>query len=165
MVMGNLVCLLASEIHEATDEAAIDMQTMDPDWTSSIRPQCEPCPPNAICKPGCEAECKDDYVLVPNPFSFGGFVPLPPTCEPDSEKLRRIAILSDEAIRVLRERAADVECGEASMGKDEEAGVSEADLRQVLYDLKAVSPAEIFPACFFCVANLRPQIVGVLLTP
>ncbi|KAI5838346.1 Man1-Src1p-C-terminal domain-containing protein [Morchella snyderi] len=117
----------------------LDMQTYDPDWTSLIRPQCEPCPPNAICRFNYEADCKDDYVLVPNPLSFGGLVPLPPTCEPDSEKLRRIAILSDEAIRVLRERAADVECGEASLGKDEEAGVSEADLRQVLYDLKAPS--------------------------
>lgn len=124
----------------------LDMQTLNPDWTSPIRPQCEPCPPNAICKPSYEVECKDDYVLVPNPLSFWSLVPLPPTCEPDSEKLRRIAILSDEAIRVLRERAADVECGEA--GKDEEAGVSEADLRQVLYDLKAVSPAESFPMCF-----------------
>lgn len=84
-------------------------------------------------------------------------MPLPPTCEPDSEKLRRIAILSDEAIRVLRERAADVECGEASLGKDEEAGVSEADLRQVLYDLKAVSPAEYFPMFSFVWCRNRPQ--------
>lgn len=75
-------------------------------------------------------------------------MPLAPTCEPDSEKLRRIAILSDEAIRVLRARAADVECGEVVLDKDEEAGVSEADLRQVLYDLKAVSPAELFIALF-----------------
>lgn len=115
----------------------LDMQTYNSDWTSLIRPQCEPCPQNAICKFNFEADCKDDYVLVPNQLSFGGLVPLPPTCEPDSEKLRRIAILSDEAIRVLRERAADVECGEASLGKGEEAGVSEADLRQVLYNLKA----------------------------
>lgn len=53
------------------------MQTYDPDWTSLIRPQCEPCPPNAICRFNYEADCKDDYVLVPNPLSFGGLVPLP----------------------------------------------------------------------------------------
>lgn len=62
---------------------------------------------------------------------------------------------------MLRERAADVECGEVSLGKDEEAGVSEADLRQVLYDLKAVSPAELFPMCFLLcgVHHDRPQII------
>ncbi|KAL7271456.1 inner nuclear membrane protein enriched at telomere/subtelomere region [Rhizina undulata] len=118
----------------------LDMQYIDgPDWTNIIRPSCEHCPSNAICKPDFEVECKDDYVLVPHPFSLGGLIPLPPSCEPDSEKLRRIAVLSDEAIRVLRKRAADVECGELMLGKDEEKGVSEAHLRQVLYDLKAPS--------------------------
>jgi len=118
------------------------MHVAESDWTNVLRPQCEPCPPNAICRPDFEATCNDDYVLVPNPLSLGGLIPLAPVCEPDSQKLRKIAILSDEAIRVLRARAADVECGEVALGKDEEAGVSEAYLRQVLYDLKAVSPAE-----------------------
>ncbi|KAF8456787.1 Man1-Src1p-C-terminal domain-containing protein [Kalaharituber pfeilii] len=86
-------------------------------WTNILRPSCEPCPPNAICKPKYVAVCKDDYVLLHNPLSLGGLIPLPPTCEPDSEKLRRIAILSDEAIKVLRKRAAEVECGEVEPTK------------------------------------------------
>ncbi|KAF8455506.1 Man1-Src1p-C-terminal domain-containing protein [Terfezia claveryi] len=100
----------------------------DRDWATVLRPECEPCPPNAVCKPNYTAECKSDYVLVNSPFSLFGLIPLAPTCEPDSEKLRRIAILSDEAIKVLRKRAADVECGEIAPikphrgGKDGEAG-------------------------------------------
>ena len=84
----------------------------DRDWATILRPECEPCPSNAICKPNYTAECKSDYVLINSPFSILGLIPLAPTCEPDSEKLRRIAILSDEAIKVIRKRAADVECGE-----------------------------------------------------
>ncbi|PUU76932.1 Man1-Src1p-C-terminal domain-domain-containing protein [Tuber borchii] len=120
-------------------KSTTSMHVAENDWTNVLRPQCEPCPPNAICRPDFEATCNDDYVLVPNPLSLGGLIPLAPVCEPDSQKLRKIAILSDEAIRVLRARAADVECGEVALGKDEEAGVSEAYLRQVLYDLKAPS--------------------------
>ncbi|KAF8424928.1 Man1-Src1p-C-terminal domain-containing protein [Tirmania nivea] len=100
----------------------------DRDWATVLRPECEPCPPNAICKPNYTVECKSDYVLVNSPFSLFGLIPLAPTCEPDSEKLRRIAILSDEAIKVLRKRAADVECGEIAAikphlgGKGDETG-------------------------------------------
>ena len=120
------------------------------DWTALIRPTCEPCPQNAICKSNFTAACKSDYVLVPNPWSLGGLIPLPPRCEPDSEKLRRIAILSDEAVKVLRKRAADVECGFAEKQKKEAKGggvearevgkgraIEEADLRRILYELKA----------------------------
>lgn len=136
----------------------------DQDWATLLRPECEPCPPNAVCKPNFTADCKSDYVLVNNPLSLFGLIPLPPTCEPDSEKLRRIAILSDEAIKVLRKRAADVECGEVTPIKpnlasatDEEGkggagpvvktrdggplaegkGMEESELRKMLYDLKA----------------------------
>ncbi|KAI5797943.1 Man1-Src1p-C-terminal domain-containing protein [Peziza echinospora] len=125
------------------------------DWTTLLLPECELCPANAICKPNFVAECKDDYVLASNPLTFFGLIPIPPTCEPDTEKLRRIAILSDEAIKVLRKRAADVECGDAPPSpantkddgsKDEGKaggpiaegkGVDESELRRILYDLKA----------------------------
>lgn len=135
----------------------------DQEWSTFLRPECEPCPTNAICKPNYTAECKPDYVLVNSPFSLFGLIPLPPTCEPDSEKLRRIAILSDEAIKVLRKRAADVECGglppiKPSVGAKEGEvvedprsvvgaeeggpiergkGMYESELRKVLYELKA----------------------------
>lgn len=86
-------------------------------------------------------------------LSLGGLIPIPPTCEPDSEKLRRIAILSDEAIKIVRRRAADVDCGEivpirksssgAVINSREDGpiaqgkGMHESELRQELYEMKA----------------------------
>jgi hypothetical protein len=59
-----------------------------------------------------DVECENDFVLKPHPLSLNGVVPLPPTCEPDSEKQRRIKAVADRAIEELRERRASYECGE-----------------------------------------------------
>lgn len=40
---------------------------------------------------------------------------MPPTCEPDGEKVRRIKAVADRAVEELRERRAKFECG----GKEE----------------------------------------------
>lgn len=76
-----------------------------------LQPQCEPCPQHAICYPNMKAECEYDFVLKQHPLSFGGFIPLPPVCEPDSEKERRIKHVADKAIEVLRDQRAAYECG------------------------------------------------------
>ncbi|RPA85212.1 hypothetical protein BJ508DRAFT_14326 [Ascobolus immersus RN42] len=102
-------------------------------------PRCEVCPPHAICKPDFQTECQDDYVLVPNKYSLAGLIPLAPTCEADSEKLRRIAVLSNEAVRILRKRAADIKCGDTRLDKGEHEGISESNLKRELYRLKSVS--------------------------
>ena len=59
-----------------------------------------------------DVECENDFVLKAHPLSLNGAVPLPPTCEPDSEKQRRIKAVADRAIEELRERRASYECGE-----------------------------------------------------
>lgn len=82
-----------------------------PEWTGSLQPQCEPCPQHAICYEGLETRCEVDYVLEPHPLSLKGLVPLPPTCEPDGEKVRRIKVVADRAIEELRDRKAKWECG------------------------------------------------------
>lgn len=48
-------------------------------------------------------------------------------------------IMSDAALDILRKNGAEQRCKEKFLSGDLE-GVSEADLRQVLYDRKAVSP-------------------------
>lgn len=84
-----------------------------PQWAVAIvEPQCEPCPQHAYCYEGLETSCEPDFVLQPHPFSLGGLVPLPPTCEPDGEKVRRIKVVADRAVEELRERRARYECGE-----------------------------------------------------
>jgi hypothetical protein len=84
-----------------------------PAWVhDNFQPSCEPCPQHAVCYPNMEVECENDFVLKSHPLSLNGAVPLPPTCEPDSEKQRRIKAVADRAIEELRERRASYECGE-----------------------------------------------------
>lgn len=82
-----------------------------PDWASILVPQCEPCPQHAICYQNLKTTCDPDFVLKPHPLSLGGLVPLPPTCEPDGEKARRVKAVADRAIENLRDRRANWECG------------------------------------------------------
>jgi hypothetical protein len=77
-----------------------------------VEPQCEPCPSHAYCYEDFSVRCHSDFVLKPHPLSFGGLVPLPPSCEPDGEKARRVQAVADKAIEELRERRAKYECGE-----------------------------------------------------
>lgn len=84
-----------------------------PTWVKdALQPACEPCPQHAFCYPTMEVKCEHDFVLKPHPFSVGGLIPLPPTCEPDGEKVRRVKAVADKAVDELRERRAAYECGE-----------------------------------------------------
>jgi len=95
--------------------AKLDIQTIEvPDWLrAAFKPQCEPCPPHAYCYEDFTARCESDYLLKPHPLALGGLIPLPPTCEPDSDKLRRVQAVADKAVEELRERRAKFECGES----------------------------------------------------
>lgn len=98
-----------------------------PEWVSSLRPQCEPCPQHAICYRGMKTKCEQDFILQPHPLSLVGLVPLPPTCEPDGEKVRRVRIVADKAVEELRERKADWECGALLDGRGKHVAAVELD--------------------------------------
>jgi hypothetical protein len=98
--------------------------------------------------------CEDNYIQVPKWASLGGLIPVAPECQPDSEKERRKSIMSNAALDILRESSAKERCKERFLQSDESIpGVLEEDLRKVLYDRKAVSPAEpafMHPSASFC---------------
>ncbi|MCJ1344503.1 inner nuclear membrane protein enriched at telomere/subtelomere region [Peltigera leucophlebia] len=98
-----------------------------PEWVISLQPQCEPCPQHAICYKGMKTKCEQDFILQPHPLSLAGIVPLPPTCEPDGEKVRRVKIVADKAIEELRERNADWECGTLLDEQGKHVGAVELD--------------------------------------
>lgn len=104
-----------------------------PEWASTLQPQCEPCPQHAFCYPGLKTLCEPGFVLKPHPLSVGGVVPLPPSCEPDTDRERRVHAVADRAIEYLREINAQWECGEL---RDESgkllpsSAVKEEDLRR-----------------------------------
>ncbi|KAK0248069.1 hypothetical protein B0A54_03987 [Friedmanniomyces endolithicus] len=98
-----------------------------PDWADFMRPQCEPCPPHAYCGEKLETVCEQDFVLTSHPLSLGGAIPLPPSCEPDSEKARKVSMVKERAVEQLRERNAQYECGEAT-----KAEVKETELKKLI---------------------------------
>lgn len=107
-------------------------ETKVPEWANVLEPQCEPCPPHAFCYPSFEARCEHDFILTSHPLSLGGLIPLPPTCEPDSEKARRVKAVADKAVEELRDRRAKWECGELSAdGKEARSPeINEHDLKR-----------------------------------
>ena len=78
-----------------------------------IQPSCEPCPQHATCYEGMEARCDPDFILKPHPLTANGIlpIPLPPTCEPDGEKARKVKAVADRGIEELRQHKAAHECG------------------------------------------------------
>lgn len=121
-------------------------ETKVPEWANVLEPQCEPCPPHAFCYPNFEARCEHDFILTSHPLSLGGLIPLPPTCEPDSEKARRVKAVADKAVEELRDRRAKWECGElAADGKEARSPeISEQDLKKEIGNKrrKGMSDAE-----------------------
>ncbi|KAF2195695.1 sister chromatid separation protein-like protein [Zopfia rhizophila CBS 207.26] len=119
---------------ESTSLAGVDI----PEWANFVLPSCEPCPPHAYCGPFLETSCESDFILKPHPLSFGGLIPLPPTCEPDSEKTRRITAVADRSVEILRKRRAKYECGELDAeGKHVDCPeIREADLKQEVSSMR-----------------------------
>ncbi len=113
-----------------TSDALSNVQV--PDWASALLPTCEPCPQHAICYEQLETRCDNDFVLKQHPLSLGGLVPLPPTCEPDGAKVRRVKAVADRAVETLRERKAKAECGtlKDKNGKQLPAEMLEPELRK-----------------------------------
>jgi hypothetical protein len=62
---------------------------------------------------------------------MNGLLPLPPTCEPDSEKERRIKAVADRAVEVLRERRAAYECGDKITKAEEAVSTAAAEVKTV----------------------------------
>lgn len=104
-----------------------------PDWVRILaEPQCEPCPQHAYCFKDMGVDCEQDFVKKEHPLSLGGLVPLPPTCEPDGEKVRKINAVADRVVEELRERRAKFECGELT----DEAGLPEPTVEIDAEELK-----------------------------
>ena len=94
----------------STEVAGVEV----PQWADVIRPQCEPCPPHAICYDKLETKCEPGFVLTHHPLSFNGLLPIAPNCEPDSVKARRVNTAKQQVVEVLRKQNAKYECGDAT---------------------------------------------------
>ncbi|PQE29161.1 hypothetical protein CJF30_00004197 [Rutstroemia sp. NJR-2017a BBW] len=121
-------CGLGREAH-----SLVPLNANVPEWARTLaEPQCDPCPQHAYCNTNYEVQCDSDFVLNHHPLSLGGFLPLPPTCEPDGEKVRRVKAVADRAVEELRERRAKWECGDLV----DEAGSPEPSVEIETEELK-----------------------------
>ncbi|WYZ35007.1 hypothetical protein EsH8_I_001283 [Colletotrichum jinshuiense] len=107
-----------------------------PDWALQLaEPQCEPCPQHAYCYEDFAVRCEPDFILKPHPLSLSGLVPLPPTCEPDGEKVRRVKVVADKTVEELRERRAQFECGDSAVDVGQAPAtpsIDEQELKEVI---------------------------------
>lgn len=113
---------------------------LPPAVLATLEPQCEPCPVHATCYDDFSVKCDDDYILKAHPLSLGGLIPLPPTCEPDGEKVRRVKAVADKAVEELRDRRAKFECGELVDEEGEETNtpaINEQDLKEVISEKRS----------------------------
>lgn len=97
-----------------------------PEWADIARPVCVPCPPHAYCYENLHTECESGYILTPHPLSLGGAIPLPPSCEPDSARERKVQAIKARAVEALREQNAKYECGEAAKPEVNEPALKKA---------------------------------------
>ena len=100
-----------------------------PEQLQFVLPQCEPCPQHAYCHSRLQTTCEEGFILQPHPLTAGGVVPLPlpPTCEPDTEKAKRVKNVADRAVEQLRERNAKFECGHLTDDDGKPAASAEID--------------------------------------
>ncbi|ORY65803.1 Man1-Src1p-C-terminal domain-containing protein [Pseudomassariella vexata] len=109
--------------------------SVPPSVSDALEPKCEPCPPHAYCYDDFTVRCEQDYILKAHPLALGGLVPLPPTCEPDGEKVRRVQAVANRAVEELRERTAKFECGQlvdVSGGKAATPAIEEQELKEII---------------------------------
>lgn len=146
---------------EATGLAGVEV----PEWASDILPQCEPCPPHAQCFRGLDLRCDPDFIKKDHPLALNGLIPLPPTCEPDSEKTRKVTRVADRTVQILRQRKAQYECGEPDGEGNpvESPEISEEDLKQQMTTQKRKGMtdqefSELFDKAFGDV-TMREEIV------
>lgn len=97
-----------------------------PPWADFARPQCEPCPPHAMCNERFETFCEPGFVVTQHPLSLNGLLPFPPTCEPDSVRARKVDAVKERAVEELREQNALYECGEAASPEIKETELKSA---------------------------------------
>lgn len=74
-----------------------------------IRPGCQNCPAHAQCYRGFKAVCDPGFVKKQS--ILGHFLPIRPTCEPDTQKQRRVKAIANKALEILGQRNVDFQCG------------------------------------------------------
>jgi hypothetical protein len=98
-----------------------------------IRPDCQNCPAHAKCYRGFKAVCDPGFVKKQS--LLGHFLPIRPTCEPDTQKQRRVKAIANKALEILAQRNVDFQCGKYKG----ENGFDACELHDAIYKLTSAS--------------------------
>ena len=101
------------------------------------KPQCLPCPENAICYPYMKIKCKPDYVVKSSKWSLQGLFPISKYCAKDSRREKLIAEVVKKSLELLRMKNGNVKCGDGP--NDYESGISEEDLYKIFHEARTPS--------------------------
>ncbi|QLG72835.1 hypothetical protein HG535_0D05440 [Zygotorulaspora mrakii] len=110
------------------------LTTMDR-YLRDYKPQCLPCPDNAICYPKFSIKCKPEYTIQKNPWSLHGLLPLSDRCIKDSKREKLISEVVQKSLEILRAKNAQVSCGECQ--NEVESGISEKELYEIFNESRA----------------------------
>lgn len=103
------------------------------DFLDSVKPECLPCPDNAICLPSMKIKCKQDYIAHEPWYKLYGLLPFSDYCLKDQEKENIINEVVSKSLDLLRTRNAGYKCGD---GEDLEVGISSDELYDFFYRSK-----------------------------
>ncbi|KAG0682589.1 inner nuclear membrane protein enriched at telomere/subtelomere region [Kluyveromyces marxianus] len=101
---------------------------------SPLKPDCLPCPENAICFPYMNIKCKPGYIIEKSIFSLHGLVPIHDSCIKDSKKQKLVQEVVKKTLELLRTKNAQESCGECE--DDIKSGVSNEELYEIFYESK-----------------------------
>ncbi|BAP72071.1 src1p [Kluyveromyces marxianus] len=101
---------------------------------SPLKPDCLPCPENAICFPYMNLKCKPGYIIEKSIFSLHGLVPIHDRCIKDSKKQKLVQEVVKKTLELLRTKNAQESCGECE--DDIKSGVSNEELYEIFYESK-----------------------------
>lgn len=105
---------------------------------NNFKPSCVPCPQHARCFTHLELGCYEDFVeSKPWYYQYWPvFDPRAKRCIPDTKKAKKVELMIDEALDLLRARNANIQCGLTAVDNFE-AGIEVNELHDLLLALKA----------------------------
>lgn len=132
-----LVGYCGHEINLPTFQNPDNLQVIDgvESFLEQYKPQCLPCPENAICYPYMRIKCKPDYAITPSKLSLYGLFPVSDYCVKDSKKEKLISEVVKKSLELLRTKNSQIKCGESD--NDFESGITEEELHQIFYESRA----------------------------
>ncbi|CCH60004.1 hypothetical protein TBLA_0C01910 [Henningerozyma blattae CBS 6284] len=103
-------------------------------WLEDHKPECIPCPNNAICYPMMQMKCKPDHIIRKNIFNLFGSLPLPDSCVRDNKREKIVNEIVKKSLEFLRAKNSAVSCGEGT--DDLKSGVSSQDLYNIFNEAR-----------------------------